>query len=291
MDFSTFLITIHCLVDDWLCGQRVCQRGPTPTLHDSEVLTMEIVGEFLGIDTDEGLYRFFRRDYGKWFPALRCVNRTTFVRQAANLWVVKARLWRYVLQQLHFDPAISVLDSFPVPVCRFGRAYRCRTWAGVASFGRDEGAKQTYYGLRAHVRVAWPGVLVDAELCAANIHDLEVAVELLDQVTGWALGDRNYWSPKRCEQLHRKGVQLLAPVKSSKRDKHPWPRWLVQTRRRVETVIGQLTERYHAKKIWARDAWHLCSRWLRKMLSHAVAVLLCQRSGIPPLRFAALIND
>jgi hypothetical protein len=41
-------------------------------------------------------------------------------------------------------PAISILDSFPVPVCRFGRAWRCQRLAELASFGRDEGAKQTY---------------------------------------------------------------------------------------------------------------------------------------------------
>jgi hypothetical protein len=44
-----------------------------------------------------------------------------------------------------------------MPVCRFGRAYRCRRLAGLAAFGRDEGAKQTCYGLRAHLRVCWPG--------------------------------------------------------------------------------------------------------------------------------------
>jgi hypothetical protein len=46
------------------------------------------------------------------------------------------------LTQSSFDPAISILDSFPMPVCRFGRAYRCRRLAGLASFGRDEGASR-----------------------------------------------------------------------------------------------------------------------------------------------------
>jgi len=42
---------------------------------------MEVVGEYLGIDTDRGLDAYFRRRYGAWFPALRRVHRTTFVRQ------------------------------------------------------------------------------------------------------------------------------------------------------------------------------------------------------------------
>jgi hypothetical protein len=52
------------------------------------------------------------------------------------------------------DPAISILDTLPMPVCRFGRDWRCRRQAELASFGRGEGAKQTFYRLRAHVRGA-----------------------------------------------------------------------------------------------------------------------------------------
>ena len=80
------------------------------------------------------------------------MQRTTFTRQAANLRAVKAQLRQQLPSQIHFDPAISILDRFPMPVCRFGRAYRCRRRAGLAAFGRDEGAKQTFYGLRAHLR-------------------------------------------------------------------------------------------------------------------------------------------
>ena len=48
-------------IDEWLAGVRLRRRGPQPTLSDSEVLTIECVGEFLGIDTDKGLYEHFRR--------------------------------------------------------------------------------------------------------------------------------------------------------------------------------------------------------------------------------------
>ena len=81
MDVTTLLITVYCLVDEWLAGRRLRQRGPNPILADSEVLTIECVGEFLGIDTDKGLYDHFRRHYRDWFPALSRVHRTTFTRQ------------------------------------------------------------------------------------------------------------------------------------------------------------------------------------------------------------------
>jgi hypothetical protein len=161
MDVTTLLIAVYCAIDEWLAGRRLRQRGPQPILADSEVLTIECVGEFLGIDTDKGIYEHFRRHYRDWFPALGRVHRTTFVRQAANLWAVKAQLRQRVLDHVQFDPAVSILDSFPMPVCRFGRAWRCRRLAELAAFGRDEGAKQTFYGLRAHLRVCWPGVITE----------------------------------------------------------------------------------------------------------------------------------
>jgi hypothetical protein len=63
MDATTLLITVYCLVDEWLAGRGLRQRGPRPILSDSEVLTIECVWEFLGIDTDKGLYEHFRRHY------------------------------------------------------------------------------------------------------------------------------------------------------------------------------------------------------------------------------------
>ena len=97
MDIITFLISVYCLVDDSLKAQTLRRRGPQPTLSDAEVLTIEIVGEFLGIDTDAGLYRYFRRHFSGWFPGLKRIHCTTFTRQAANLWAIKRQLWQQVV--------------------------------------------------------------------------------------------------------------------------------------------------------------------------------------------------
>ena len=44
-------------------------------------------------------------------------------------------------------------------------------------------------------------------------------------------------------------------------------------RRRVETVIGQLTGPFHFEKIRARDVWHLTSRIARKVLAHTLGMI------------------
>ena len=294
MNLETLIVAVFCLVDDVvrdLCrGRRLRQRGPAPVLADSEVLTVEIVGEFLGLDTDRGLHAHFRRHFGHLFPGLREVHRTTFLRQAANLWAIKLALWRHLAAATRRDPALTLIDSLPVPVCRFARAYRCRAFRGLAAFGYDPVAHQTYYGLRLHLRVAWPGVITAATLAPANEADLAVAPQLLAGLTGWALGDKGYWSPSLRAELAPAGLDLIAPPRGKSPGANRWPARLVQARRRIETVLGQLTERFHAERVRARDEWHLMARWLRKLASHTLAVLLCQQAGLAPLAFELLLE-
>jgi hypothetical protein len=214
MDVTTLLIAVYCAIDEWLAGARLRRRGPQPVLTDAEVLTIERVGGFLGIDTDKGIYEPFRRQDRDWFPALGRVHRTTFARQAA----------KGVGGQ---GPAAPTRPR-PRPVRPGGlgprrasryrpaaspRAYRCRRLAGLAAFGRDEGAKQTCYGLRAHLRACWPGVVTDGLLAPANPHDLVMAEGLLDGVHGWALGDRAYSQPRaRRAAARARGVAAGAAV-------------------------------------------------------------------------------
>ncbi len=52
MDLSAFIVSVFCLIDNRVDDRRLRARGPLPNLSDAEVLTIEIVGEFLGMDTD-----------------------------------------------------------------------------------------------------------------------------------------------------------------------------------------------------------------------------------------------
>ncbi len=133
---------------------RLQQRGPRPTLSDAEVLCIEVVGEHLGLDRDAELFAYFRRHYPHFFPALGRVHRTTFTRRAANLWRVKEALWQWLLPATGCDPRWALVDSFPVAVCRFARAPRCRRFRAEAGFERDHSARATFYGFRLHARAS-----------------------------------------------------------------------------------------------------------------------------------------
>lgn len=295
MSLDELIITVFCRIDETvksvLKGERLRRSGPPPTLSDSEVLTLEVVGAFLKLSEDQQIFDYFRCHYGPFFPGLRKVHRTTFVRQAANLWKLKERVWQALLEQ-EAEPTYVIVDSLPVPACRFARAPYCKRFRGEAAFGKDGVARQTFYGFRLHALVDPHGLIQSVCLAPADEAEGDALEEMTHEKTGRVLGDRNYWEPERQARLLKRGVKVIAPYKHKTRDPNPdWSRALSPLRYRIETVFGQLTDRYQVKRVWVKQLWQLISRLLRCVLSHTLMFLINRSLGHSPLQFAQLLHS
>jgi hypothetical protein len=111
------------------------------------------------------------------------------------------------------DPLVGIVDSVPMPVCRFSRAPWCVRFRGVASYGKDHADRQTFYGFRLHLRLGWPGVITHLFLAPANEPDGEIAPQVLQGTQDLVLGDRGYWLPQLQAALRRQGILLQAPYR------------------------------------------------------------------------------
>lgn len=126
-----FIIYVYCcVVDNYteLVSHPLRSRGFQTKLSDAEVITMEIVGEFMGKETDQSLWRYFQNHWHDWFPNLG--SRANFVKQSANLWLIKER----IIRQLADNDRIHLIDGFPLPVCQITRAARSRCFQGEAGY-------------------------------------------------------------------------------------------------------------------------------------------------------------
>jgi hypothetical protein len=286
------LLVTFCTIDDELKALQptpIRARGPRPERADSEVITIEIVGELLGRHDDATIFRHFRRYHAAEFPALARVHRTTFARQAANTCWLKRRLQRLLAERLRRPGAPWLVDSTPLPVCRFARAGFCRRFRGQAAYGHDPVARKPSYGFRLHLRTGPEGVVLGDELAPADAHELALLRELAPDPPGVAVGDRNYWSPTTRAEFQAAGGDLRAPSKHAGRDPDPArSEALLRLRKRIETTIGQLVESLACRRVKVRDLWHLENRLVRKILGHTAAVLLNVRLGQEPLRLARL---
>lgn len=289
-----FLLVVFCLIDDQLKALglgKLRRRGFAPTLSDAEVITIEIVGEAWGHDTDQAIYRHFLRYHTAEFPALARVHRTTFARQAASLWRVKQRLQAHLAAALagDGDDPLWLVDSLPIDACQFARATFCRRFQGEADYGYDHLRKHTYYGFRLHLRITRLGTILAYELAPARLTDAALVPALNPPPGSTGVGDRHYWDPELRRRLAAAGVTLRAPYYHKSKDPNrAGSSRLASLRYRIETVNGQLTERFGIKRTWARDLWHLCHRIIRKILSHTVLMRLTARAKLPPLSFDRL---
>lgn len=283
------LLLVFCLVDDELTAlnlPKLRSRGSDPTLTDAEVITIELVGEFWGLDADRAIFRHFRAYHTPEFPNLENVHRTSFARQAANLWAVKRAIHRRLAERLSAGQHVWLIDSFPLPVCQFARATFCQRFAGEADYGYDHCLKRTFYGFRVHLRTDRAGVIQDFQIAPARASDKALLPELAGPAGTVGVGDRGYYSPELAAELARCGVKFLTPyLHKSKEPRPARAAMLSAIRYRLETVNGQLADRYRGKRTWTRDLWHLAHRVTRKILSHTVMVALARRHGHHTLSF------
>jgi hypothetical protein len=298
LSVSDFIHAVYALIDDAYraflresCGGRPLRAsGRTPCLSDSEVITMIVVGEFLGFDTDEGIHAYFRQHWGQLFH--RIPHRTTFLRQAANLWVIIAHIQQALARHLGaFDDTVHIVDGLPMTVANVNRAKRTKSFRGEATIGYCASKRLYFYGFHGHLLISLGGVITSFSVTGANVDERRAAWDLLDHVVGLLLGDKGYISRFFQSLLHEQQLRLWTPVK-----KNMTPTTgpistsiLMNTRRLIETVIGQLSERLHIERVRARDRWHLTERVSRKLLAHTIGMAFLKAAGIHSLELDRLI--
>jgi Transposase DDE domain len=297
MSMEDFIITVYCLVDEamknLLTGkQKLRQRGFKPNLSDSEMITMEVVAEFLGIDTDKGAWEYFSNHWRGWFPMLG--SRANYAKHAANLWSMTQRIQKELAKQMGaFFDLLHLSDGFPMPICHFKRAYFSRIFSGEADYGYCASKAEIYYGFKGNLLINSEGVITEITVTSANIDERDSLWELINEVQGMVLADKGLIGIDFQNELRQfAAIDLQTAVRSNMQEKRSegFIKWLKSTRRLVETVIGQLTERFNIEKVRARKLWYLTNRIARKVLAHTICVFINKQNGNPALQFELLVK-
>lgn len=296
MDRDDFIIAVFLVVCEQYAAIRTKFRlrrgGFSPALTDEEVITIEICGEYFKMNCDKDIFAYFHTHYLHFFPKL--TDRSLFVRQAANLWQVKAAIQKRLVcisGQAH-DP-VQVIDTLPLPVCVITRAGRDRCFAQEADFGYCPAKDLHYYGFKLGLRISRLGMITHYPLLAARPHDINALDTLLEGFEGLAPADKGFIDAYRHALLsERHGITVVTPVRKNMQTDLPKPllKFCKYVRKFVETVGSHLTERFEVDKIRVHDLWHFQHRLIRKILAHTVCVFLNLTFGRPPLDLDGLLS-
>jgi Transposase DDE domain len=274
MPLEDFIIKTYMIVDDFLEKfPTLRSRGPSTHLTDAEVITMEIVGEFLGRGSDKEIYDYFRTHWLSWFPKIGC--RTAFTRQLANLWGVKRQFQKEMVHRISPDNDLFLFDGLPIPTCHPKRMRYRNPFYEIGGFGYCAAKDKKYFGFKGHAVVNQQGLILDFTFTPAHIDERDVLPELVTNYKGMLLADKGLIRPDLTELLASQDLNLQTPLRKNMTD--PRPKSVVyqmmNVRRLIETTFGQLTYRFNIQSIRAKDLWHLAVKVSRKVLAHTVAFL------------------
>lgn len=240
-------------------------------MSDPEIITLSICGELIGMDSENAWYSFVKRNYRHLFPKL--CSRTRFNRTRRALLQVTELLRQKLIQSFPIPSSrYFIIDSFPLPVCRFGRARFCHSFrADGANYGRCPSKKETYFGFKVHALITLEGYITAFEITPASVDDREGLRDLAENQFGLViLGDKGYTGENLYDDMRKKGICLMS-LKPSNYKKN-WFREIRQLifrfRRRVETVFSQLSEQLNAERVLAKSFRGLCTRLQNKVLGH-----------------------
>ena len=280
-NFEDFIITVFVFVDDLYqtyAPDAVSKRRNVlrAKLTDSEIITISLCGELLGIDSEHAWFSFVKKNYKHLFPNLCSRSRFNRTRRAL---MQTTELLREKLLSIFFigQSSYFIIDSFPLEVCQFGRAHFCRSFrADGADYGVCPSKKKTYFGYKVHALVTLEGFITEFIITPASTDDREGFRELTQHHSHLTiLGDKGYISKTLAEEVKEQGICLMALKRSN--SKHPWPSSVRQLifglRRRIETVFSQLSEQLHAERVLAKSFQGLCTRLVNKILAHNLCMV------------------
>ena len=246
-------------------------------LSDSEIITISIVGEALTIDSEKAWFYFVKKNYKDLFPNI--CDRTRFNKTKRNLYKVILEIQKYFSSLPMFkDDDIRIIDSMPIPVCKFGRAYFSKSFKDISTYSYCASKKETYFGLKLHALVTTDGFITDFLLTASNIDDRDAVFELV-QANSFIkiLADKGYIGNQLKTSLAKEKEILLLSLKR-KNSKTPLEKQLrnavSKTRRRVETSFSQLAEQFNINRVLAKTKWGLMLRITLKILAHNLSFVL-----------------
>ena len=297
-DFADLCTYVYVIVDELyqlVVAPHDHRPGYRSDFSDSEVITLTLVAELIGMDEEQAFLAYVKRNHRALFPRLpersRYNRRRRALTEATNR--IRGALMQLVLGRL--APAerdLCVVDSLPVPVVGFHHARGSHRWYGEASYGYVASKKLTIFGYKLHLLITHGGLILDFVLAPAHHADGALTEQLLiDKRWLTVLGDKAYLNAALQDLLlWRNDLVLLTPTRANQRQQHPaaLTRAIAHFRQVIETLNSQLAEQFHVERNKAKSVAGLCARLQAKLAAHTLGVYLNCLLGRPLLHLKDL---
>ena len=205
---------LFCLIDDAYArlNPNGGRYGPLKRLSDSEVITLALLQQLRGVESERSFLRDAERFLSHLFPGVVGLHPSSLHRRVRKLRRFLEPLWREIVPDLVGDPETLLVDStllaalHPRQVAQ-SAGFPGAAWVRWGSF--------SVYGVKLHLLCAKNGVPLSYELTPANVAEVRLTEELIaeaglrDDLARRLLGDLAYRSEALGHALAECGISLV----------------------------------------------------------------------------------
>lgn len=245
--------------------QLLTYQRRQPKLSDLELISLSLTAEFMGIDSENDLFRKLPETLS--FKIERSVYNRRRRKLASSLDAIRLKL----ASNFNEFEDYFVVDSMPLEVCKLSRSSRSRICKEDAFSFPDKGycAAQSshYYGYKLHAVCSINGVFQSIDLSPASVHDINYLKDIKVQISDCTLiGDRGYLSAEVQLNLFEScNITLNTPMRSNQNHYKKQPFVFRKKRKRIETLFSQLCDQFMIRRNYAKSFEGFKTRILAKI--------------------------
>lgn len=274
------LTVLFCLIDDAYAhlNPRPQRYESIKRLSDSEVIALALFQQLRGVESERSFLRDADRFFSHLFPGVVGLHPSSFNRRLRKLRHFLEPLRRKILSELIGEPETLIVDSTLLEVLHPRQVRQSAGWGSPsASAAWIRWGSFSVYGVKFHLICATNGIPISYELTPANVAELTLTEELLEEAAlgdGAArklLGDLAYRSKDLKEALSEVGILL----QTERAQRQPG------LRQRIEITFSSLKRVFGLGETLATTLIGLATRIAAKICAYTYAFLVNRLLGRP----------
>lgn len=239
-------------------------------LNDLELISLALTAEFMGIDSENHLFRQIPK-------TIDCkMERSVYNRRkrslANNINDLRMKLSRFFNE---FEKYF-IIDSMPMEVCKLSRSGTSKICKDAEYCYPNRGfcasQKMHFYGYKLHAVCSVNGVFQSVDLSPASVHDIHYLKDIRAQLSDCTLlGDKGYLSSEiQVNLFNYANIELETPKRINQKDYKPQFHWYKKQRKRIETLFSQFCDQFMIRRNYAKSFEGFKIRLLAKITALTV---------------------
>ena len=242
----------------------------TPKLKDLELISLALTAEFMGIDSENHLFRQIPK-------TIKCkIERSVYNRRKRRLANSINDLRMKIAKSFNEFEKFFIIDSMPVEVCKLSRSGTSKICKDAEYCYPNRGfcasQQMSFYGYKLHAVCSVNGVFQSIDLSPASVHDIHYLKDIREQLSNCTLlGDKGYLSSEiQIDLFNYANIELETPKRINQKEYKPQLYLYKKQRKRIETLFSQLCDQFMIRRNYAKTFEGFKARLIAKITALTV---------------------